>query len=250
MVLLHGSAGSGAVWRRYVDDLQALGYRVVAPDLVGYGSSRAWPPDRRFELEAELDVVDQWLPGDGRRFHLVGYSYGGVVALGLAARRPPTLASLTLIEPVAFYVLRYAGDAVAYAEAAWLRDAFLAELDRGHAEAALRMFLGYWTGPAAWDSLPPRAREATVKCADKIRLDWEASFSTDPSIETLRSIQSSALLLHGANSPLPTRRVTATLAGILSRASLQVIDGANHLLPLTHRPAVMEALVPHMRVKT
>jgi pimeloyl-ACP methyl ester carboxylesterase len=39
-LLLHGSVGTGAIWRGMIRDLQPL-YRAVAPDLIGYGKSTA-----------------------------------------------------------------------------------------------------------------------------------------------------------------------------------------------------------------
>lgn len=246
ILLLHGSAGSGALWRRYVDPLVAEGYRVVVPDLVGYGSTGAWPRGASLRLEDEIELLHPLLPPDGGRFHLVGYSYGGAVALAMAARHPAALTSLTLIEPVAFFVLRYASETAAYTEVSRIREAFLAELQAGNVEAALRGFLGYWTGPNSWDALPARAREEILNYADKIRLDWEASFDADPGVRALRAIQPRALLVHGGGSPLSTRRVAAALAEMLPHSTLRVVDEANHLLPLTHGPALMEALLAHL----
>lgn len=246
LLLLHGSASTGAVWRRYVDPLARAGYRVVVPDLIGYGKTGAWPRGARYTLADEMELIRGLLPRDGTGFHVVGHSYGGVVALGLAVADPPGLASLTLVEPVAFFVLRYARETEAYAEVSKIRDAFLAELDQGHVEDALRLFLAYWTGPDSWDSLPERAREEARNSAQKIRLDWEASFNTDPSIDRLRAIRARTLLLHGSKSPLSTRCVIAALSRILPHSTLRAVEGANHLLPLTHGLALTEAILAHL----
>jgi pimeloyl-ACP methyl ester carboxylesterase len=75
-------------------------YRVVLVDRRGYGDS---PPALRFDFDSQVDdliaVID---PGA----HLVGQSYGGVLSLLVAARRPDLVRSLTLIEPPAFSVAR------------------------------------------------------------------------------------------------------------------------------------------------
>jgi pimeloyl-ACP methyl ester carboxylesterase len=246
ILLLHGSASSGAMWRRYLEPLATLGYRALAPDLIGWGAAGAWHPSRPFRLDDEIDRLLPLVPRNGRRWHLVGHSYGGLVALGLAAAAPEGLASLTLIEPVAFSVLRYAGETAAYADVVTVREAVTAALDGGHVESALRSFLGYWAGPAAWDSLAPRIRAELLASAPKIRLDWAVSFDTDPGLDVLRGIRSRSLLVHGANSPRSTQRLTAALAGILPDARLLVIDGATHLLPLTHASALLTALTVHL----
>src|SRR5262245_20186276 len=194
VLLLHGSASSGAMWRRYVEPLAALGYRAVAPDLIGYGGAGAWPPDRPSRLADELDRLRPLVPRDGRPWHLVGHSYGGLVALGLAAAAPEGLTSLTLIEPVAFAVLRDAGETAAHDEVTAVRQAVAASLDAGHVDAALRTFLGYWAGPGAWDSLAPRVRAELLASAPKIRLDWAVSFEAEPGLDVLRGIGCRSLL--------------------------------------------------------
>ncbi len=100
VVLVHGSISSdqGAVF----GEQQALAdrYTLLVPDRRGYGSSPAMEkPD--FEMDVQ-DIIT--LLGGGA--HLVGFSYGGVLALLVAARTPHLVRSLTLIEPPAFGVAR------------------------------------------------------------------------------------------------------------------------------------------------
>ena len=156
VLLLHGSAGSGAQWRRLGRRLQPRCH-VLAPDLIGYGGSSAWPQGRAFDLAAEMAPLEALLmerPGEpAGDLHLVGYSYGGAVALGLALAHSARLRSLTLIEPVAFALLRELGQAAAYAEVAGFRHRFTRLLSQGDTPAAMRDFLDYWSGPgcsAAW----------------------------------------------------------------------------------------------------
>ena len=250
LLLLHGSASTGAVWRRYVDPFAKRGYRVIVPDLIGYGKTSAWPRERRYTLDCEVELARRLLPRDGRRFHVVGHSFGGVVALGLALTNPSELASLTLIEPVAFFVLRYAHESEAYAEISGIRDSFLGELDKGRGEEALRAFLGYWTGPGSWDAMPERARNEVLRSVEKLRLDFEASFNTDPGEEAIRGIRAPTLLVQGTKSTLPARRIIAALSGMLPQAELQVVDGANHLLPLTHAPVLTESVLRYLDATT
>lgn len=95
MLLVHGSIMNGDMtW----NEQRSLGDRweLVVVDRRGYYPNP--PGDREdFELDA-LDVAD--LLADG--MHLVGHSYGGVISLLAAARRPEAVRSLTVIEPPAF----------------------------------------------------------------------------------------------------------------------------------------------------
>ena len=97
LVLLHGSVTNAALtWRK--QQALAADYELVTPDRPGFPPG---PPVARVDFEAEVPWLASLVrPGD----HLVGQSYGGVVAL-LAARQL-SLASLTVIEPPAFGVAR------------------------------------------------------------------------------------------------------------------------------------------------
>src|SRR5262249_21386735 len=104
-LLLHSTASSGAQWRSLTETLGG-GRRVVAPDLYGYGETDPWPGHGPFTLADEAALAEAVLPPGRGPIHLVGHSYGGAPALHFAMRQPERLRSLTLIEPVAFHLLR------------------------------------------------------------------------------------------------------------------------------------------------
>src|SRR4051794_28009195 len=97
VVLLHGSVPPNReeMWaeqRRVLSEQ----YRLFVPDRRGYGES---PDGARGDLETEMqDLLT--IVGDGA--HVVGFSYGGVIALLAAAQCPWAIRSLTVIEPPVF----------------------------------------------------------------------------------------------------------------------------------------------------
>jgi len=101
VVLLHGSVPPNReeMWAE-ARRVLAGRYRLLVPDRRGYGES---PDGERGDLDTEVqDLLT--LVGDGA--HVVGFSYGGVIALLAAARRPQAIRSLTVIEPPTFAVAR------------------------------------------------------------------------------------------------------------------------------------------------
>jgi pimeloyl-ACP methyl ester carboxylesterase len=202
VVLLHGSASSSALWRHTKGALQSR-YRCIAPDLIGYGSSAAWPQQAAFGLGAELRAIEPLLQCCADTFHLVGHSYGGVLALHLALADPGRVQSLTLIEPVFFAALKYAGDWSSYFEFCRVRDEFVAALARGDREVAMRRFVDFWMGNDAWVGLPADTRANMLNVADKIVLDWQASFAADPGTARLAGLAVRTLLVRGSDSPRP-----------------------------------------------
>lgn len=75
-------------------------FEIVAPNRRGFPPG---PDVEHVDFEDEALWLEQFLPPGA---HLVGHSYGGVIALLAAARRPELVRSLTLIEPPAFGVAR------------------------------------------------------------------------------------------------------------------------------------------------
>lgn len=94
VVCVHGSGDSGKTWVALADLVP--GYQLIAPDRPNRGSSLQVD---RSDLQSEAaDVVE--LLGSGA--HLVGHSYGGVLALLAATQSPDKVLSLAIIEPPAF----------------------------------------------------------------------------------------------------------------------------------------------------
>src|SRR5207342_961301 len=69
--------------------------------------------------------------------HVVGHSYGGVVALHLALAGRVPIRSLTLIEPVAFFLLPHAGAQAAWLEIQDLGQTYAARIAAGETQMAL-----------------------------------------------------------------------------------------------------------------
>jgi pimeloyl-ACP methyl ester carboxylesterase len=97
VVLIHGFAGSHAVWRDVAPAL-ADTFRVIAYDLPGHGNSHPWPETAspRIAVRALLDDLER---RGLERVHLAGHSMGGAIAMLMALGDPKRVASLTLLAP-------------------------------------------------------------------------------------------------------------------------------------------------------
>ena len=92
MVLVHGSVvGAKVTWRSQLS--LASRWTLCMPNRPGFGAS---PPLERGDFEAEAPLIAELL---GSGAHLVGHSYGAVIALYAAALRPDAVRSLTISEP-------------------------------------------------------------------------------------------------------------------------------------------------------
>ncbi|WP_234334245.1 alpha/beta fold hydrolase [Streptomyces sp. NRRL B-1347] len=95
LVLLHGGGQTRHAWDRTGPRLAALGWRVVAPDLRGHGTSD-WSADGDYDLDLFADDVRALVAELGERPVVVGASLGGISAL-LAAGEAPAAAVRALV---------------------------------------------------------------------------------------------------------------------------------------------------------
>ncbi len=108
LVLLHGSPARAFDLRAFAEELNGP-FRLIAPDLPGFGRSSRRVRDYSIRAQAErlhalLDTLQI------ERAHFVGFSLGGGVALHLYERAPHRVASLTLLSSVGVQELELLGN--------------------------------------------------------------------------------------------------------------------------------------------
>ncbi len=246
LLLLHGSAGTSAIWKD-VRKATPSGFRILAPDLIGYGASAPPPRGDGFSLADEIASFEPDLPCRDCGLDVVGYSYGGAVAMAMALADPARIRSLTLVEPVIFPALALAGEHAPYARFVEMHREFSTLLREGRPEAAMRGFIDAWTGAGAWDRLTAAARQAMLACAPKIELDWRASFAADLPAPQLKGLAGATLLVRGDRSPEPMIALVDALHGLMPGSERLVVEGANHLLPLSHGRVLGEAIAARLQ---
>jgi pimeloyl-ACP methyl ester carboxylesterase len=113
IVLVHGMGSAATAWKPLAPLLK-VAYNVITVDLPGHGQTpmdKTQPMDPRSlanlvvkEVERQFDVTE---------FDLVGNSWGGWIALEMAAAHPDVVKSVTALAPAGFwlatFVQRYPG---------------------------------------------------------------------------------------------------------------------------------------------
>jgi 3-oxoadipate enol-lactonase len=165
-VMVHGNAESSVAWAPWVPHLAGK-YRVIRPDMPGFGASTE-PPDYGWsvgELAADLVRFMDRLEID--KCHLIGAKYGGSVSLALALKYPQRLLSLSLFgSPV-----RGSGSANADAIRReglreWAADSMRARLGSSASDAQVK----WWTEELMGNSNP---RAALAASSARIEMDLE-----------------------------------------------------------------------------
>lgn len=254
-VYVHGLSGSATNWT----DLAAL----LAPraagtavDLPGFGLSRPLATGD-YSPDGHADALLCFLAGRGRRVHLVGNSLGGAVAIGVAARRPELVATLTLISPAMPDrrpdPRRISDPRLALAMVPLLgrraRAQVAALTPRERAEQVVRLCFGD-------PSVVPDHRivEAAEEIALRTRQPWahEASRRTAASMigswvrgrlwSTARRVRAPTLVVWGERDRLVAPRLAARTAAALPDARLLMLPGVGHVAQMEAPERVAHAV--------
>lgn len=227
VLMVHGNAESSRAWSPFVPHLSRR-YRVLRPDLPGFGASAA--PARYSWSVAELAAdLGRYLDALGvERCHLVGAKYGGMVAMQLAVERPERFLSLALFgSPV-----RGSGSG----NADKIRDLGVA----GWAAATQRARLGSAASAAQIDwwthELMGRTEPRAAFGASSARIDMDLE-------DRLGGIACPALIVTTAQSGLQTVEAVKRYAARLRSARVVVLPGdAYHVAAAAPDVCAAEAL--------
>jgi len=234
LILLHGGLGDCHSWTPQMQTFAAR-FRVIAYSRRFNSPSRS--PAAHAGYTPQLDVDDlaalQGHLGCGPA-HLVGTSYGALIALMFALQHPEQVLSLVLNEPP---LLPWACRAL---EGRALFEAFMADVwhpaalafDRNDERTALRVLVdGIW-GEPLFDRLPPERMHVVMRNAGAMKA---LTRSTEPFPDLSRSevaaLEIPVLLLNGDRATDLHRSVVDELALVLPRSRREVIAGAGHGAP-------------------
>jgi pimeloyl-ACP methyl ester carboxylesterase/membrane protein DedA with SNARE-associated domain len=215
VLLLHGSPGQGADFARVGVLLSEAGYRVIAPDLPGFGASNGSVPSMAMAAHARsmIALLDALRI---ERVHVVGWSNGGGVALHVCDLDRSRVASLTLMSSIGLQ--QYEGSGSYAFE---------------HAKYALG-FVVLGAGPEVLPHFGLLGSYAT-------RTAWLRNFwdSDQRPLEAMLHRLGSGpdpmptLIIHGRYDVLVPWRAAEAHHRILYASSLVYLP-ANHFLPFTH----------------
>lgn len=236
VLAVHCSLAHSGTWRGLAADLSDE-VTITAFDMLNHGRSPDWDHQGDFQdrnVAAGLSLLTQ--PMD-----LVGHSFGATVALQMAVRQPDLVRSLTLIEPVFFAA---AEDPSLLLDLEAQNRPFTDALKAGDPALAARLFNRMWSsGAPKWPDLPETTRAAMVRAIEIVP-------ACDPAVLTDRQgllapggadgLRMPILLLHGARTNPVIPSVNARLLRQLSNARLAVIEGAGHMVSISH-PAEVAA---------
>ena len=234
LLFLHHFGGSARSWSGVIERLSER-HRCIAPDLPGFGTNAAHPGP--FTTEDSADYIIDLLGGLGlSRYHIVGHSMGGKIALAVAARGPRGLGGLVLLAPSPpspeplpdadrAHLLASWGDREAMA--AVVRTTAVRPLSGGDRERQVADMLA--ASKQAWDAwLSHGSREDISASIEKIAVPI-------------------TVVAGGCDQNITAAVLRQSLLQRAHAASLEIIPGVGHLLPLEARDQVAAIILRSVR---
>lgn len=231
VVLLHGSGPGVSAWANWRLTLPHLAekFRVVAPDIVGFGYT-----DRPAGLRYGLDIWVEHIVGfietlELGSVSLVGNSMGGALALALAIKRPDLINKIVLMGSVG----------VPFSITDELDEVWGYTPSFERMRALLDIF--------AFDRNLVSDELAELRYRVSIRPDWQESFAAmfpaprqrwvDSLVspdEQIKSVDKEALLIHGREDRVIPLATSLRLFELLPRAQLHVFGRCGHWTQIEH----------------
>ena len=98
VLMLHSADPGAGGWLEFRENMEALGrqFRVLAPDIIGFGKTDS--PTRDLRHPAYVEHMVQFLDVLGvKKTHLVGNCRGGLISISIAAEHPDRVGRVILI---------------------------------------------------------------------------------------------------------------------------------------------------------
>ncbi|MGE5202888.1 MAG: alpha/beta fold hydrolase [Acidobacteriota bacterium] len=244
VVLVPGSCSTGAAWRPIIAQWENR-FRCVTTSLLGYGGTAERRSAGDADISQEAEVVESVVRWAGGPVHLVGHSFGGLVALAVALRKQVPLRSLAILEAPAPELLRRNGEEQHYRAFREMTDAYFAAFAAGEA-SGIGAMIDFYGGAGTFAAWPERARGYAVETTAVNILDWESAYGFQPKAEALAAIEVPTLAAWGTASHPATQRANELIVECIDRASVAIIPGAAHFMISTHVTEVAHAIARHV----
>ncbi len=244
IVLVPGSCSTGAAWRSIIAQWEN-GFRCVTTSLLGYGGTAERRAIFDTDIAHEAEMLEAVIRRASCAVHLVGHSFGGLVALAVALRNRVPLRSLTIIEAPAAELLRYDGEHQHYRAFRAMTSAYFAAFRAGEREAIGAM-IDFYGGAGTFAAWPQRVRSYAVATTAVNILDWAGAYGFEMTPASLATIDVPTLVLWGGASHPAVRRANELLGECINKASAVTIAGAAHFMISTHAEEVAWAIAHHV----
>ena len=167
-IFIHGSFANSQSWKKILKKIGQKNFNYLV-ELPGHGGTNDPDDFDNPSLEPEIATIKEKLnntDAQEKDLHLIGHSYGGVVALGAAMQHALPVKRLTLFEPVDVSVLSVFGEVDAANEITQFMTDHKDAADSDEVTACERV-IDFWGGKGSYKKIPSHIQQQMVSMTKK-----------------------------------------------------------------------------------
>ncbi|HHN67321.1 MAG TPA: alpha/beta fold hydrolase [Thermopetrobacter sp.] len=231
VILIHGSGPGVSAWANWRLTIPALAerFRVLAPDIVGFGFTER-PADNRYDMDLWLGHLIGFMDAlEVDRAHIVGNSFGGALALALTIRHPGRVNRLVLMGAVgvSFEITEGLNAVWGYEPSIdnmrHLLDLFAYDRDLVNDELAKLRYEA---------SIRPGFQESFAAMFPAPRQRWVDAMASDEN--DIRAIAHETLIIHGREDRVIPFANALKLFSLIKRSQLHAFGRCGHWTQIEH----------------
>lgn len=245
VVFVHGAIADLRFWEPQREAV-ARRHRFIAYTFRYHGTA-PWPDQgTSYSVDTHVADLSAFLAGlKAGPAHVVGLSYGGLLAGLVAAKNPELVRTVTLAEPALMSLLADTPDGKATL-GAWEQQVgpIIVALKEGDSTKAAKMLSSVVTGVPleAFDKLPAPLQQVLLDNARTMPLLFSGPMA-GPTCESLRSVKAPTLLIRGERTPPLFVKTTEAVGRCIPGSRQVVIPNASHAMSYDNPAAFNDAVL-------
>ncbi len=241
IVFIHGSYATTSTWKKMVEQLKA-NHLCISIKLPGHCGT---PDPEDFSnptIETELQIIEQVVSRlTDEPVHLVGHSFGGVIALAQALKGSLSISQLTLFEPVSVWVLDRVQDEKMIVNVQEFLTKYRQAVSNKESFASGQV-IDFWGGKGAFDTLPVFIKDSMEPLVKNNIRHWNINASICSELSDLQKCTVPTRLVFGSKSNPVAHAICDHLSKQIPNCKKYLIDGASHFLVTSHTTECLQAL--------
>ncbi|MCL9774924.1 alpha/beta fold hydrolase [Vibrio methylphosphonaticus] len=243
IVMIHGSYATTSTWKRMLTTIPS-GYRCILIKLPGHCGTPDPTDFGQAMVETELSIIEAIIEKEcDEPIHLIGHSYGGVVALALALKGPVKLSQLSLLEPVATWVLELENDQVMLTVIEEFLKDYRLSVEKKQSDACGKV-IDFWSANSEFSQFPSEVKQKMATLVSNNLRHWDICTTVPAAAYNLASMTVPTDILVGGLSNNAAHAIAAHLNALLPNARYCEVPGARHSLVVTHATECAEVMFP------
>lgn len=236
VVFLHGLSAHYATWQYAMDEAWAMKFNIVAPDLRGHGLSDKTKKSSLYKLPVFTDDLKKILDQENiQSAILVGYSFGGHVALDFASHYPQkaqgaVLISTNHVNPLKYWHIGFLSFIIYYF--LWGLSIILLWQGKNEYKYNYDRAKGYWRSVINGLKTMPLSVNFWM-LSEIYNLDLR---------KEINKIECSVLIVRGAGDPYLTKREARDMANKIKNSEIITLEHSNHYLASAFQNQTLETI--------